>query len=310
VGTSTLWLFLAVCLGSSPAGADTRTDAAHGCLAFPSAYPPVAGRAGMAAAPQNEAQDDMVLQPGQPEFTVVNLPTTLRLPARRFAFRVSHRFGRDLTEGDFGDLLADLFGLDSGSLVGLELRYGLMPGWQAGLFRTSDRTIQLFTQVNVVQQHRSGVNVDAIATFEGTNNLTGSDPSSPTGEGQRSPALGGVISRVFGRSAAVNATLLWINNTNPLPPDAADDDDTILLGIGGRVRITPTVYLVGEIVPRLAGFRPGTTQGSFGIEKRVGGHAFQFNFSNGIASTFGQVARGAGSSESWFIGFNINRKFF
>ena len=32
---------------------------------------------------------DMVLNPGQPEFTVVNLPTTLRVPKHRFAFRVT-----------------------------------------------------------------------------------------------------------------------------------------------------------------------------------------------------------------------------
>lgn len=301
VGASTLWLLVAVCLGAAPAGADGHAGSDPGGCPALTFSPPM---------PQDAARDDMVLQPGQPEFTVVNLPTTLRMPAGRFAFRVSHRFGRDLTDGDLGDLLADLFGLDSGALVGLELRYGLRPGWQAGIYRTSDRTIQLFTQVNVLQQHARGINLDAIATFEGTNNLSGADPFTPTGDGQRSPALGAVVSRVFGRSGAVNATFAWVNNTNALPSDAVDDDDTILLGIGGRFRLTSTVYLVGEIAPRLAGFRPGTTQGSFGIEKRVGGHAFQFNVSNGLGSTLGQIARGAAGSDAWFIGFNINRKFF
>jgi hypothetical protein len=50
--------------------------------------------------------------------------------------------------------------------------------------------------------------------------------------------------------------------------------------------------------------------GTFGIEKRAGGHVFQFNFSNGLGNTFGQLARGGTANEDWYIGFNISRKFF
>jgi hypothetical protein len=49
---------------------------------------------------------------------------------------------------------------------------------------------------------------------------------------------------------------------------------------------------------------------SFAIEKRAGGHSFQINVSNGIGTTFGQLARGGQGDETWFIGFNITRKFF
>lgn len=310
MGASTLWFFVAACLSAASADTGWPSSAAHaGCPAVLAAYQNALSHAGTLS-PQAEAPDDMALQPGQPEFTVVNLPTTLRLPARKFAFRVSHRFGRDLTEGDFGDLLADLFGLDSGAFVGLEVRYGIMPGWQAGIYRTSDRTIQLFTQFNVLQQHRRGLNVDALATFEGTNNLSSDDPARPDGKGWRSPALGAVASRVFGRTAAINATIAWVHNSNPLPSEFAEHDDTVILGIGGRLRIRPTVYIVGELTPRIAGHKPGTMQGSLAIEKRVGGHAFQLNVSNGIGSTLAQVARGAVGSDTWHIGFNINRKFF
>ena len=47
-----------------------------------------------------------------------------------------------------------------------------------------------------------------------------------------------------------------------------------------------------------------------GIEMRSGGHAFQINVSNGFGTTLGQLARGGVNSDSWFIGFNIARKFF
>jgi len=61
--------------------------------------------------------------PAEPDFTLVNLPTALRLPRHRLAFRISHRFARPLGEGDFGDLLGDFFGLDGGAQIGMGLRF-------------------------------------------------------------------------------------------------------------------------------------------------------------------------------------------
>ena len=53
----------------------------------------------------------------EPDFTVVNLPTTLRLPRYKSAFRIAHRFTRTLNTSDFGDLAGSLFGLDGGALT-------------------------------------------------------------------------------------------------------------------------------------------------------------------------------------------------
>ena len=40
--------------------------------------------------------DDAALQPVEPDFTLVNLPTTLRLPLHKSNFHLTHRFqGRD-----------------------------------------------------------------------------------------------------------------------------------------------------------------------------------------------------------------------
>ncbi len=87
-----------------------------------------------------------------------------------------------------------------------------------------------------------------------------------------------------------------------------------MVGVGGRFRIHGGTYFVAEWVPRVSGFDPGVSTGSFGIEKRVGGHAFQLNFSNSFGTTMGQVARGgpknADGDRDWYLGFNISRKFF
>ncbi len=256
----------------------------------------------MAAAQQPPPPDDpdLDLNFAQPDFTIVTLPTTLRLPRFKSAFRVTHRFGRPLGSGDFPSLLEDFFGLDSGAQIGLEYRFGLMRGLQAGIHRTSNRTIEFFSQYNLVQQRDGGpLDLAVIGTIDGTNNFRDS----------YTPAIGAVIGRELGSAGAIYFEPIWVNNTNPLPGELTDDNDTFMFGIGGRIRIRPTVYIVGEFIPRV-GFDPGAHHGTFGIEKRAGGHTFQLNFSNGFGTTMGQLARGGTSSEDWYLGFNISRKFF
>lgn len=262
--------------------------------------PPTQPAATQPAATQPETSDpDRRVDPLQPDFNLAALPTTLRVPKGKGAFRVTHRFTRPLGRGDFGDLLSDFFGFDSGAQIGLEFRYGLLPGTQVGVHRTSDRTIEIFGQQSVLRQAADGhpIGLDVIATFEGTNNM----------REQKSGALGVLVSRKVGRFAALYAEPIFIANTSPFEEG---DNNTMMLGLGGRIRIRPATYLVGEITPRLSGYDPGVDQASFGIEMRSGGHTFQINFSNGIGTTLGQIARGAGSNDSWFIGFNIARKFF
>ena len=250
------------------------------------------------AAPADDADRDP--NRAQPDFTLVNLPTTLRLPRFKSAFRVTHRFTRPLGQGDFGELAENLFGIDSGALIGLEYRFGIWRGLQAGLLRTSDRTIEFFSQYNVLDQRRGApLGLGVLASIDGTNNFRDS----------YTPAVGVAVSREFGDVGAVYVEPMWVNNSNALPSELADDNDTFVLGLGARVRVRPTVYLVGEFNPR-AGYSPATHQGSFAIEKRAGGHVFQLNFSNGFGNTMGQLARGGTSSDDWYLGFNISRKFF
>jgi hypothetical protein len=253
-----------------------------------------------AQAQQTPDDPDLDLNFSQPDFMVVTLPTTLRLPRFKSAFRVTHRFGRPLGNGDLGNLLEDFFGLDSGAQIGLEYRFGLMRGLQAGIHRTSDRTIEFFTQYNLLQQSASRpVGVGILASVDGTNNFRDS----------YSPAIGAVVSRELGRSGALYFEPIWVNNSNPLPSALSDDNDTLMLGVGARIRVRPTVYVVAEVIPRV-GFEPGVHHGTFGIEKRAGGHSFQLDFSNGFGTTMGQLARGGTSNDDWYLGFHISRKFF
>jgi hypothetical protein len=247
-----------------------------------------------------ERDPDQNLDALQPDFTISSLPTTLRLPRYKFDFRVTHRFGRPLGQGDFDDLLSDFFGLDSSAQIGLELRFGFMRGTQGGIYRTNDRTIEFFVEQSVMQQSDTRpVGLSAWASIDGTNNFTAS----------YSPALGAVVSRKVTQLGALYVEPIWVNNTNPLPSDIVDHNNTFMLGLGGRFRVRRTVYIVVEVAPRLAGYDPETAHWTAGVEKLVGGHMFQINVSNSVGTTISQVARG-GSDNDTFLGFNITRKFW
>ena len=261
---------------------------------------PQSAAAQAARTPPPPDDPDRDINFSQPDFTLVALPTTLRLPKFKSSFRVTHRFLRPLGNGTFGDLASDFFGLDSGAQIGLEYRFGLWSGLQGGIHRTSDRTIEFFSEYNVLQQGKNApVGLNAVATIDGTNNFKDS----------YTPSLGAALSREFGQHGALYVEPMWVNNSNPLPKELSDHNSTFMVGIGGRLRIRPTVYVVAEVSPR-AGYKPGVNQGSIGVEKRAGGHVFQLNFSNAFGTTMGQLARGGGSNSDWYMGFNISRKFF
>lgn len=255
-----------------------------------------------AAAPAPTQDDDPDLDPNkaQPDFGLATLATNLRLPRHKMVFRMSHRFARPLGQGDVSDLLADFLGFDSGALIGLELRYGLVRGGQVGIYRTSDRTIQFFGQYELASQKTFPLGISALATAEGTDNFSDS----------YSPGLAAVISREVGDRAALYVQPAWINNSNPNPTELVDDNNTMVIGLGTRLRIRKSTYLVLEASPRIGGYAPNVTLISFGIEQQAGGHMFQLNFSNGVGTTLANVARGGSSYDDWYIGFNLSRKFY
>ena len=231
------------------------------------------------------------------DFRVLNLPSTLRLPRHGSSFQLTHRFNGNLRQGSFDGNASNLFGLDQGAVVGFEYRFGIARTLQAAAYRTAiDKTFQFYGKYDAVRQGTSlPVSLSALVSVEGADNF----------QGQYSPALGLVASHIVGDRLAVYASPIWVHNT------AASldlDRNTFFVGIGGRVRVASSVYIAGEVVPRVAGYRPGKPSFGFAIEKRVGGHFFQLNVNNSQGTTFGQLARG-GFADSLYLGFNLARKF-
>lgn len=262
------------------------------CLAFQTMFPTVVWG-------QTVAQDDdAALQPVEPDFTLINLPTTLRLPVHKSSFHLTHRFQGNLRDGTFGHQASNLFGLDNGAAIGFEFRYAVVRHLQIAAYRTNiDRETQFYAKFDpIAQSVTMPLAISALASIEGANNF----------RRNRVPALGAVVSRKIHELAAIYATPIWIHDS---ASGTGVVRDTSFAGLGARLHVRPAMYLVGELSPRIAGYKPGPNEYGFGLEGRVGGHVFQLNVSNTVGTTFRQTATG-GSLNSLFLGFNLARKFY
>ncbi|HEX3702221.1 MAG TPA: DUF5777 family beta-barrel protein [Vicinamibacterales bacterium] len=286
-----------ICAGAAPAHALGLDDRPGDPPATASAATPPAAPAVSQDAADDD--DDAVLRPLEPDFTLINLPTTLPLPLHKGNFRLTHRFNGNLRSGNFGDQASSLFGIDEGATIGFEYRVAVMKHVEAAAYRTNfDRTIQLYGKYDAFHQGKSmPLGFSAIVSVEGTNNF----------RQDYAPAIGASISRDVANIVALYAVPMWVHNT---AAGTGVTRDTGMVGLGANLKIRPTLFLTGEVTPRLAGYVIGDPEYGFGISKRVGGHVFDLTFTNTTqGTTFAQLARG-GFPSSLYFGFNIARKFF
>ncbi len=250
----------------------------------------------------SDTDDDAVLTPAEPDYRLINLPTTLRLPLHKGSFALTHRFNGNLRNGSFGDNAAGLFGIDNGAQIGFEYRFAPLRHLELAAYRTNfDRTIQLYAKWDAIHQNSdTPLSVSGLLSIEGGDNFSE----------RYAPSVGATISRQIDDVLAVYVVPIWVHNVTPFLADATGImDNTFFVGLGGRVRIRPTVYLSGEFSPRVAGAKPNVNEYAFAIEKRAGAHLFQLNFGNSQGTTYAELGAG-GLPNSLFMGFNLTRKFF
>ena len=119
----------------------------------------------------NADDDDAALVLAEPDFRVLNLPSTLRLPRYGSNFQLTHRFNGNLRH-DSGNA-GNLFGLDQGAAVGFEYRFGIARHLQAAVYRTAiDKTFQFYGKYDAVRQsHSVPVSLSALLSVEGADNF-------------------------------------------------------------------------------------------------------------------------------------------
>ena len=240
------------------------------------------------------------------EQNLVNLPTVQ--PLRRFGhhFRITHRFARDLRRGDLGQLASDLFGLDSGAVIGLDYRFAPTSDVQVGIYRSMLlRTIQISGRYDAWKAEEGRpLALSFLASVEGTDNM----------RNDHAPSIGAVASRTFGNAVAAYVTPVFVWNSaasrepeGTIPGDG--ERDTAFVGLGTRVRVHGGTFVVLEFSPRVAGYSP-PGRGAWGVavEKQTRGHLFQINLTNSFGTTYGQTALG-GERSNIYLGFNLARKW-
>lgn len=288
-------------IGSTPSRAHAQTPAAPPADA--ATQPPDA------ATPPADTDDDARLRPLDPDFTVVNLPTTLPLPTHAAGnFHLTHRFvGVNWRQDDFSTIASNAFGFDGPAVIQLEYRIAVMKHLEAIVARTNfGRTIQFSGKYDAFHEgagHPFGLS--GILSVEGQNNFHQTNTSGF--DIGYTPAVGVALSRTLGNVASVYVDPIFVHNTR----DSGESErlNTFYVGVGARVKIRPDTFVVGEVSPRLGGYKPGDAEVAFSLEKRVGGHVFSLVLANTQATTFGQLARGA-NPETLYIGFNLARKFY
>jgi hypothetical protein len=172
------------------------------------------------------------------------------------------------------------------------------------------------------QGEKFPIGASALVSNEGLDNMQ---------EAQQ-PAVAVVLSRTWGQRLAIYASPTYVDGTYHAALFAAGvaghehdhgggagsvtahiedgefDNRTFFLGLGTRVRLRPSVFVVGEYSPRMAGYAPGDAMWGVALEKMTHGHTLALTLTNSYATTPGQIARG-GTPDALYIGFNITRKF-
>ncbi len=235
---------------------------------------------------------------------VVNLPAPAHLRRGAFEMQIQHRFLEGLSDSKPGDA----FGIDTGANINLAVNYGITDRISLGVSRARFDQIIAFTGTYEIQTRKeSPWKMSLLAGVQGQRNF----------ERQFSPYLQLATSFDYKglRFYAVPTAVFYSRNrelVDLLRSDAVnpDSDNTFSLGLGTDIALNSRFSLVGEVVPRLAGFGGfGDHRPTFstGIAIRSWGHVFTILVSSSRDFTPAEYAVNPGQKEL-ALGFNIYRR--
>lgn len=245
---------------------------------------------------------------------LINGSTVENLASGVLDFRISHRFGQ-LNQG-----AQNFFGLDNATTrIGLD--YGITKWLMVGLghntlFKENDG----FLKIRLLRQKKQGSPL-TLSYVGATSVLGPPQPTIPAGDkwyftNKLYFANQLLIARKFSDriSLQLMPTLVHYN----LVDSSKFDNNTIALGIGGRIKVSRRIAITGEYYYRLTNTdllslgQKTYNSFSIGADIETGGHVFQLFFSNSPGMTertyIGQT------TDSWdkgalHFGFNISRVF-
>lgn len=242
---------------------------------------------------------------------ICNMQST-KLPVKgEFYFLVSHRFG-DLTEG-----INNFFGLDN-ALTKLGGIYGVT-NWLAfsASRHTYNKTYEMAVKYKLANQEIDGFPLTIVGynTMD-INTALKKDETLPGLEFNNRLAYTTqlLVSRKFSESFSFQLAPIWVHKN--LYDGIYDQKDLLLLGAGGRYKLTKRLSLNLEYAGRLnlpEEFNsPYNNPLTVGLDIETGGHVFQLVLSNSQqmndASLFSNTT-GDWNGGGIYFGFNMYRVF-
>jgi plastocyanin len=280
------------------------------------------------------------------DYHIVNIPTPKRVRRHSLNMHFTHRFQQPITpltdSRTSSGSLDDLLGLDSFSVSSFGVTYGITDNLYANVYRTPlcqsglCKTIEVGLGYHFLDEAgRSPIALSGYASVEGDDNFKRRFTYNLQAMIGRSVTK--YVNVFFAPAVHINAN--GNGRFNPRPenffPPAPEANEVRLgrhtgsFGFGVNGRIRPTTSLLFEYTPRV-GFKLGRVaaifdlnQGKivgfkneseaaigFGIEKRIGRHAFSLTFSNTQTTTTSRYNSSnlLFPADKYTIGFNLFRR--
>lgn len=241
---------------------------------------------------------------------VINLHSLESTSSGVLDAKISHRFGF-VNGGPY-----ELFGLDQATIrIGLD--YGITDRLTIGVGRSSfEKTYDGFIKYKLLRQSTGEKNMPITLAILGTSAIQTLKWAEPDRENLFSSRLYHVGQLIIGRkfsngfSMQLSPTIVHRN----LVKTAAEENDVLAIGVGGRIKLSKRFSLNTEYVYVIPDQTAPLYKNSLsiGFDIETGGHVFQLHFTNStsmiekgfIAETVGDWGDG-----DIHFGFNISRVF-
>jgi Membrane bound beta barrel domain (DUF5777) len=224
--------------------------------------------------------------------------------------KIAHRFGT-LNKGGY-----ELFGLDNATMrMGVD--YGITKYLMVGIGRsTYQKTYDAFFKIKLLRQSTGRRNMPISLSYVPTIALKTLKDQNPEQNNYYTSRLYYthqlIIARKFSDNLSLQLMPTFVHRN--LVSLAAEPNDILALGIGGRQKLTRRLSLNAEYYYLLPGSKlNGTTNSlSIGFDIETGGHVFQLHFTNSQGMnerTFISETTGKWEKGDILFGFNISRVF-
>jgi hypothetical protein len=236
---------------------------------------------------------------------LMNLPTDRSIGKKDFLFRISHRFIPAAGKGyDF------FYGFDGPASIYFSLGYGINDTLSITLGRSNVlKELELSLKWVFLEQEKLSLPLSAFLYLGGgLTTLRQEDRSTFSSENTQFIAQLGLTYQ-FSNSFSILLVPSYVSNTNYEKPNT---EDTLALGLGGRLMLVDDLSLVAEWVPVLSGYQMNSSGWGLGLEWKIGGHVFQIFALNSYGLPTAQYLPGGDlrlSENDFRFGFSIFRWF-